>query len=95
MKEKNKELNDIIKKLYIKKRSRDEWKRIIEENREEFQNLKDSIRKKQRELKDLVIKKRIGEISQSEFETKLENLQEILTRLETKLYKLRLKDPKR
>jgi len=88
--EKKKKLEEIINQLEKSDTSSESWKNIIEKNKEEFQNLKSNIRIKQNELKDLVINKRVGKISQKEFEEQLEKLQNELTDLEFKVYNLRL-----
>ena len=88
---KKKKLEDIIEKLDKTNQSSDIWKRIISENKEEFQALKKQIRSKQNELKELVINKQVGGLTQEDFDVKLKKLQDELSELEFEIYKLRLK----
>ena len=88
---KKKKLEDIIEKLDKTSQSSDSWKKIISENKEEFQELKKQIRSKQNELKELVIKKQVGGLSKEDFSRKLQEIQDELSELEFKIYNLRLK----
>ncbi|MHA1230867.1 MAG: hypothetical protein ACTSRP_21810 [Candidatus Helarchaeota archaeon] len=87
---KKEKLEDIISKLEKSNRDSEYWKKIVENNKEYFQQIKSKIKIKQDELKELVIQKQVGKIPETQFNEKLEKIQDELTELEFKIYKMRL-----
>jgi len=84
-------LDEVIKKLEeTKKTDSVIWKEIIEKNKEEFTRIKDQIKIKQEALRDLIRKKDSALLSKSEFEKKVDEIQDELSELEMKIYKMRL-----
>ena len=84
-------LDEVIKKLEeTKKTDSVIWKEIIEKNKEEFTRIKDQIKIKQKALRDLIAKKDSALLSKSEFEKKVDEIQDELSELEMKIYKMRL-----
>ena len=72
----------------------DVWKKIIEKNKDEFKKIKDEIKEKQKELSDLVSKRNTLRITNDDFETQTEKIQQELYDLESKILKLRLQSGK-
>ena len=70
------------------------WKKIIEQNREEFEKIKEEIKKNQKELTKLVSKRNTLRITNEEFETQTAKIQQDLYDLESKILKLRLQSGK-
>ncbi|MHA1299317.1 MAG: hypothetical protein ACTSO9_07780 [Candidatus Helarchaeota archaeon] len=89
MEEKKKKLEKIIKQLEKTKDST-EWKRITTEHREEFESIKRKYREKQNQLRNLIKEKKLGNIEVKEFNTKLNKIQDELTELESKIFKMRM-----
>lgn len=83
-------LDDIVKKLGQGTASSSSWNKSIEENKEEWEQLKSRIQQCQRELKQLVTDKKAGLISSDEFDEKYPRLQDELTELETAVYNMKL-----
>ncbi|NHI90939.1 MAG: hypothetical protein EAX96_00465 [Candidatus Lokiarchaeota archaeon] len=84
-------LNEIIKKLEETKNKNSKiWKEIIKKNEEEFNKIKNEIKERQEMLRDLISKKDSALISKKEFEMKLDKIQDELSDLEMKIYKMRL-----
>ena len=90
--EEKKKLEEILGNLEsIHSIQGDDWKSVIENNREEFERIKFEIKEKQKELNALVTKKRAITISDEEFNNKTQKIQKELYDLERKIYNLRLK----
>ena len=70
------------------------WKKIIEQNKEEFEKIKNEMKKKQKELSNLVSKRNTLRITNEEFETQTAKIQQDLYDLESKILKLRLQSGK-
>ena len=84
-------LDEVIKKLEeTKKKDSTLWKDIIEKNEEEFTRIKNEIKIKQKMLRDLITKKNSSLMSKEEFEKKVDEVQDELSELEMKIYKMRL-----
>ncbi|NVM53960.1 MAG: hypothetical protein HWN66_09695 [Candidatus Helarchaeota archaeon] len=73
---------------------RDNWKQIINQNRDDFNKIKREIRKKQDDLTNLVKKKKALTITNEEFEYQTGKIQQELYELESKILKLRLQSRK-
>ncbi len=71
-----------------------DWKKIIEQNKDAFEKIKNEIRKKQKELTNLVSKRNTLRITNEEFETQTAKIQQDLYDLEAKILKLRLQNRK-
>ena len=83
-------LDDIVHKLDQGPASSSSWNKSIEENKEEWEQLKRRIQQCQRELKQLVTDKKAGLIGSDEFDEKYPRLQDELTELETAIYNMKL-----
>ena len=68
------------------------WKSIIDQNKEKFKKIKTKIKEKQAELTALVRRKKAINISVEEFNEKSKELQGELYDLESKILKLRLQN---
>lgn len=91
MDEEKKKLNKIIKQLEkTKDKDSKDWKKITTEHKEEFEVIKKSYREKQNELRQLIQDKKTGIVIGEEFDKRLDKLQNELTELEFKIYKLRI-----
>jgi len=83
-------LDDIVQKLDQGAAASSRWNESVEENKEEWEQLKIRIQQCQRELKQLVNDKKAGLIGSDEFDEKYPKLQDELTELETAIYNLKL-----
>ncbi|MFX1298850.1 MAG: hypothetical protein ACFFD2_28825 [Promethearchaeota archaeon] len=84
-------LEEILENLEKKQSNKSEnWKLIIEQNKEKFDQIKMKIKQKQEELANLVKKKKAILISDSEFNEKTQIIQHELYELESQILKLRL-----
>ncbi len=91
MDEEKEKLNKIIKQLEkTKDKDSNDWKKITTEHKEEFEVIKKSYREKQNELRQLIQDKKTGIVMGEEFDKRLDELQNELTELEFKIYKLRI-----
>ncbi|MFX0133608.1 MAG: hypothetical protein ACFFDN_08190 [Candidatus Hodarchaeota archaeon] len=91
MGEKKEKINEIIKQLEkTKDKDSAEWKKITTEHKEEFEKIKKKYREKQNELRQLIQDKKRGIVKGEEFDIKLNELQDELTELEFKIYKMRI-----
>lgn len=70
------------------------WKQIIDQNKEEFERIKTKIRQKQDDLTSLVRKKNALMIKKEEFEEQTKIIQQELYDLEAKILKMRLQNRK-
>ena len=70
------------------------WKQIVDQNKEEFEGIKTKIRQKQDELTSLVRKKNTLMIKNEEFEEQTEIIQQELYDLEARILKMRLQQRK-
>jgi predicted nuclease with TOPRIM domain len=75
----------------LKKTQGENWKQTIEQNKEEFEDIKGKIRQKQNELTNLVKKKNALTIGNEEFEEQTKIIQQELYELESRILNLRLK----
>lgn len=71
-----------------------DWKKIIKQNKDEFEKIKNEMKKKQKELSNLVSKRNTLRITNEEFETQTAKIQQDLYDLESKILKLRLQSGK-
>jgi hypothetical protein len=78
----------------LEKSQSDEWKKVIDHNKEEFNQIKQEIREKQNELSLLVKKKKALIIASDEFEKKSSKIQEELYELESRILRLRIQSIK-
>lgn len=93
--ESKKKLEEFLKNLERSHSIKSEdWKLIIEKNKEEFDKIKNCIKEKQEELTNLVKKKKAITISDEEFDEKSKEIQQELYKLESKILKLRLQNIK-
>lgn len=83
-------LDEIVQKLDQGPASSSSWNESIEENKEEWEQLKKRMQQCQRELKQLVTDKKAGLIGSDEFDEKYPKLQDELTKLETAIYNMKL-----
>ena len=91
--ESKKRLEELLKSLEKTHSLKSEnWKSIIEENKEEFDKIKVEIKEKQVALTSLVKKKKAITISDEEFDEKSKKIQQELYELEKKILKLRLQN---
>jgi TPP-dependent trihydroxycyclohexane-1,2-dione (THcHDO) dehydratase len=70
------------------------WKQIVDQNKEEFESIKTKIRQKQDELTSLVRKKNTLMIKNEEFEEQTKIIQQELYDLEARILKMRLQHRK-
>ena len=70
------------------------WKQIVDQNKEEFESIKAKIRQKQDELTSLVRKKNTLMIKNEEFEEQTKIIQQELYDLEARILKMRLQQRK-
>jgi len=70
------------------------WKQIVDQNKEEFEGIKTKIRQKQDELTSLVRKKNTLMIKNEEFEEQTKIIQQELYDLEARILKMRLQQRK-
>lgn len=91
LEDKKEKLRQIIKKLELSKgKTSSEWKKIITEHKEEFENIKKIIREKQNQIRKLIQEKKLGSIEKEEFNKKLNDLQNELTELESIIFYYRI-----
>lgn len=91
MKEEKKKLNKVIEQLEkTKDKESSNWKKITTEHKEEFEEIKKKYREKQNELRQLILERKTGSVQGEEFDKKLNKIQDELTELEFKIYKLRI-----
>jgi chromosome segregation ATPase len=83
-------LDDLVQKLDPGKSSSSRWSDSLDDNKEEWEELKRKIRERQRALKELVTSMKAGLIGRDEFQERYPKLQDELTELETALYNIRL-----
>jgi hypothetical protein len=70
------------------------WKEIIDKNKEEFEKIKTKIRQKQDDLTNLVKRKNALTINNEEFEVQTRIIQQELYELEARILKMRLQTRK-
>ena len=87
-----KKLEKVLRELEGSESS--DWKKIIEQNKDEFEKIKNEMKKKQKELSNLVSKRNTLRITNEEFETQTAKIQQDLYDLESKILKLRLQSGK-
>jgi hypothetical protein len=68
----------------------EDWKEVIDHNRDEFERMKREIKEKQKDLANLVKKKNARLINDEDFESKTQKIQQELYDLESKILKLRI-----
>ncbi len=83
-------LDELVQKLDPGKTSSSSWDESLDNNKEEWEQLKRKIRERQRELKHLVTAVKYGLIGRDEFQERYPKLQDELAELETAIYNMKL-----
>ncbi|TFF91728.1 hypothetical protein EU545_03130 [Candidatus Thorarchaeota archaeon] len=84
------DLDEIVTKLDQSAKSSEAWDSSVSENPEKWTQLKREISEKQKALKQLVTEKKAGRIGSEEFDTKYQEIQDELTKLEFAVYNMKL-----
>ena len=85
-----KSLDELVHKLEPDSKTSKSWSDTMDNNREEWEKLKQQILDRQKALKELVQEKKAGSIGSEEFKKKYRVIQDELTQLEFEVYNLRL-----